>query len=364
MNKKITKLLAIALLLFSVNGCEQDKLLHPQIYSVEEVFKTGKSVIVRALAVDKTKKHLWVGTSSGVNQVDYFTGNLITSYNRQNGLANEYVFAITIDSSNRKWFGTNAGGVSVLKDGKFKTYFPMHGLADYWVYSFAEQDDGKMWIGTWAGVNRVDPETDSFETFVKEVINEWVYGIAVDTKDRVWFGTEGGVSMFDGKNWQAWTHKDGMGASNNQNLPVSKNTGLGTRSRHDLGILSGGQATYNPNYVFTLIVDQRDDSVWVGTWGAGVSHFDGEKWNNYTTADGLSGDIVYSVFQASDGALWFGTNNGVSRFDGENWQRLSLQQEDVGSDVYAITETDNGTIWVGSRGAVSKLKPVNKAKAD
>ena len=79
--------------------------------------------------------------------------------------------------------------------------------------------------------NKVDGRTGKFSTYVKELVNEWVYGIAVDAQDRVWFGTEGGVSMYDGRRWVSWTHKDGLGAPNSDNLPFSTNTGLGTRSR-------------------------------------------------------------------------------------------------------------------------------------
>lgn len=351
----------LLLISLSLLSCSEEEPKHPKIYQVSEVYKTGENTVVRALAVDILTNHLWVGTSKGVNKVDYLQGNLVASYNRDNGLANEYVFAIEVDNQQRVWFGTNAGGISILDKGQFKTYFPLHGLADYWVYSFTQQPDGKMWVGTWAGVNRIDPETEKFETFVKELINEWVYGMDIDASGTVWFGTEGGVSRFDGKGWQSWTHADGLGASNDANLPVSANTGLGTRSRHDLGILAGGQPTYNPNYVFSLTVDKRDQSIWVGTWGGGVSRFDGKQWNSYTMADGLAGNIVYSVLQASDGSLWFGTNGGVSHFDGSNWQTIQVQQQDVGSDVYALVETPDNNIWAGSRGAVSKLSTIGES---
>jgi hypothetical protein len=83
--------------------------------------------------------------------------------------------------------------------------------------------------------------------------------------------------MFDGSDWKTWTHADGLGAENDQNLPLSSNSGLGTRTRHDLSILSMDQQTYNPNYIFALTV-AADDSVWAGTWGGGVSRFDGKVW--------------------------------------------------------------------------------------
>jgi ligand-binding sensor domain-containing protein len=323
---------------------------------VIETFNVGENVNVRALTVEPKKKALWVGTSVGVQEIDLDTRNVRNTFTRDNGLANEYVFAVGIDKYGYKWFGTNAGGASRYRDGKWKTYFPMHGLADYWVYSFANQHNGDMWIGTWAGVNRVDLRTMKFTTYVKELVNEWVYGIAVDKQDRVWFGTEGGVSMYDGKTWRSWSHKEGLGAPNKDNLPASPNTGLGTRSRHNLSMLSGGngQLTYNPSYVFALQITP-DQSVWAATWGGGVSRFDGTRWHNYTTRDGLAGDIVYSIAQEPGGVLWFGTNSGISRYDGKTWRNYDKKSGLLEDNVYALAVAPNGDIWAGSRGGVTRI---------
>ncbi|MDH3355807.1 MAG: hypothetical protein OEL79_11405, partial [Chromatiales bacterium] len=281
---------------------------------VLNTFNVGKGIYVRSLAEEKSNGSLWVGTSTGVMEIDLKTQELKNTFNRDQGLANEYVFAIFVDSKGYKWFGTNGGGVSRYRDGEWKTFFPMHGLADYWIYAFTEQPDGGLWIGTWAGANLYRPEGEKFTTYVKELINEWVYGLGIDSKNRIWFGTEGGVSMFDGKQWLEWNHKDGLGAENINHLSPSTNTGLGTRSRHDLSTLQLGKNTYNPNYVFSILIDNKDE-IWAGTWGGGVSHFDGSQWHNFNTEDGLAGNIVYSSAQDNEGAYWFGTNAGLSRYD-------------------------------------------------
>lgn len=322
---------------------------------VIESFQVGENTIVRALTVEPDKNTLWVGTSVGVLEIDLATYNVRNTFTRDNGLANEYVFSVGIDKDGYKWFGTNAGGVSRYRDGTWKTYFPMHGLADYWVYSFANQHNGDLWIGTWAGVNRVDLKTMKFTTYVKELINEWVYGIAVDKQDHVWFGTEAGISMFDGKTWRSWSHKDGLGAPNKSKRAPSTNTGLGTRSRHDLSMLSGdGKLTYNPSYVFALQITP-DQSVWAATWGGGVSHFDGTHWRNFTTRDGLAGDIVYSIAQGPNGVLWFGTNGGVSRYDGKSWHNYNKDTGLLENSVYALAVAPNGDIWAGSRRGVTRI---------
>ena len=342
------RLLAAPLVLSVPNGFAQ---AGPR---VKDVYEVGPAVYVRALTVEPAQTALWVGTSAGVHEVDLGSGRLRKTFTRQEGLANEYVFAIGLDRAGNKWFGTNAGGVSRYKDGKWKTFFPMHGLADYWIYSFAQQNSGDFWIGTWAGVNKVDARTGRFTTYVKELVNEWVYGIAVDVQDRVWFGTEGGVTVHDGKTWKSWTHQDGLGAPNTDKLPFSNNTGLGTRSRHDLSVSADGPATYNPNYVFAIIA-ARDGTVWAGTWGGGVARWDGRSWTNFTTAEGLAGNIVYSAVQDDQGVFWFGTNQGGSRFDGRAWKTIGMNEGLLERNVYALAAVPGGDIWAGTRKGVARI---------
>jgi len=323
-------------------------------WRVIDSFEVGPTVYVRSVTPEPSRGVMWVGTSAGVHEVELASLKPRNTFTRNDGLANEYVFSVGIDHQGYKWFGTNAGGASRYKDGKWKTFFPMHGLADYWVYCFASQKDGTLWIGTWAGANKVDPKTGKFTTYVKQLVNEWVYGLGVDSKDRVWFGTEGGVTMYDGKAWKSWTHKDGLGAANDEQLPFSTNTGLGTRTRHDLTTSLEGRATYNPNYVFSIHV-APDDSVWAGTWGGGVSRFDGKRWSNLSSKQGLVGNIVYSIAQTSDGALWFGTNKGVSRYDGKTWQSITKQHGLLEDNVYALAVAPSGEVWAGTRRGVTRI---------
>ena len=325
-----------------------------QAQRVKEVFEVGPQVYVRALTPEPARQALWVGTSAGVHEVDSASGKLRGTFTRKEGLANEYVFAVGLDRKGNKWFGTNAGGVSRYKDGQWKTFFPMHGLADYWIYSFGEQRNGDFWIGTWAGVNKVDGKTGRFSTYVKELVNEWVYGISVDAADRVWFGTEGGVSMFDGKRWTSWTHQQGLGAPNDEKLPASTNTGLGTRSRHDLSVGADGPATYNPNYVFSILA-AVDGSVWAGTWGGGVARWDGKTWTNFTVRQGLAGNIVYSMAQDKSGVLWFGTNRGLSRYDGHGFKNLGVAEGLLDQNVYAVAVAPDGDVWAGTRKGVARI---------
>ena len=319
-----------------------------------ERFDVGDSVYVRALANDDGRESMWVGTSVGALEIDLKSNTPRRTFTRKDGLANEYVFAIGVDPDGGVWFGTNGGGTSRWKDGDWEVFFPMHGLADYWVYSYAFDDQGRAWIGTWDGANHYDPASGEWTTYHDELINIWVYGTDIDDKGRVWLGTEGGVSMYDDGAWKAWTHEDGLGAANFADLPASENTGLGTRDRHDLSVFVQGQESYNPNYVFSTVVDSQGRGIWFGTWGGGLSLFDGEsEWTNFTSRDGLPGNIVYSLAEGQDGILWIGTNRGVAAYDGE-----TIRAYDTGHrtrDVYALAVAPDGSVWAGTRGSVLRL---------
>ena len=53
-----------------------------------------------------------------------------------------------------------------------------------------------------------------------------------------------------------------------------------------------------------------------GTVGAGVYKFDGKKFTNITTADHLAGNTVFSMLEDNSGIIWFGTDQGLSSYRG------------------------------------------------
>lgn len=333
-------------------------------YRIVGSFSTGEGSYVRSLFADELS--VWVGTTEGVIQVSSLSGQATQTYTTQDGLMSPYIFTINKDPQGQYWFGTNNGGISRFDGNSFKTYLPSDGLADFWVYGVAFAADGATWIATWNGVSRFDGKHFKNFNTGDGLADRWVYAIAIDDDGALWFGTEGGVSRLsaDGQ-WQTWVHQDGLGAPNKHRLSKSDNTGFGTqlgggeddyKHSHNLSVLDPtGNETYNENYVFSMAID-RAGNKWFGTWGGGVSRFDGSQWQNYTTEEGLSGNIVYAVtVDPHDAALWFGTNHGVSRFDGKTWTRFTAQNGLANENVYAVAVDSEGRIWLGEKGGVDVL---------
>jgi hypothetical protein len=62
------------------------------------------------------------------------------------------------------------------------------------------------------------------------------------------------------------------------------------------------------------IFQDREGYLWFGTYGGGVSRYDGKAFQTLTRWDGLAHNVVERIFQDRDGYLWFGTNDGVTRY--------------------------------------------------
>jgi ligand-binding sensor domain-containing protein len=106
-----------------------------------------------------------------------------------------------------------------------------------------------------------------------------------------------------------------------------------------------------------------DGTLWFGTWGGGVSRFDGQTWTAFTTpvdgtgADGLISNEVWSVAVAPDGALWFGTACGVSRYveDTQTWSAWTNKEGLAHDKVYVVALAPDGTPYLGTENGVSRL---------
>jgi ligand-binding sensor domain-containing protein len=68
------------------------------------------------------------------------------------------------------------------------------------------------------------------------------------------------------------------------------------------------------------------------------------SYKQFTTADGLSSNVVYSAFQDDKGYIWFCTNAGVSRFDGIRFQNYTVKDGLSDNEVFHAVQTRSGKI--------------------
>jgi ligand-binding sensor domain-containing protein/signal transduction histidine kinase len=75
----------------------------------------------------------------------------------------------------------------------------------------------------------------------------------------------------------------------------------------------------------------------------------------FTTADGLAHDHVRRIVLDSRGFLWFCTTQGLNRFDGQRFIEYSTRDGLGSASVFDVLETREGDYWVATEAGVSRF---------
>jgi PAS domain S-box-containing protein len=79
---------------------------------------------------------------------------------------------------------------------------------------------------------------------------------------------------------------------------------------------------------------------------------------HYGVEDGISQSEIKSIFQDSEGYMWFATQNGLNKFDGYSFENFFYDPTDKTSLsnnwVFDITEDIKGNIWVGTKEGLNR----------
>jgi ligand-binding sensor domain-containing protein len=329
-------------------------------------FETGANV--KTLALEGNK--LWMGLPNGVIRYDIETPDthvVYTPASTEGGLLSRGIYIIKVDSQSNKWIGTYGGGLTKFDGQIWKTYTMADGLGDQWIYDIVFDQDNIMWVATWKGVSVFDGK--GFKNYGEKdgLADKWVYAIALDHDGIFWFGTEAGVSRFDltktGRSaWTTFTHKDGLGMAiessaqpeNTEDkvvsaIPTTEDPSDEYESqagRHHMDPQKRNIKS-NPNFIIASVTDQHNNK-WFGTWGAGLTSFNGNQWKTYTEEDGLGGNFIHALAVDQEGYLWAGTNGGASWFDGQKWRNFSTKDGLLNNNVFSFAFDSQGRRWFGT----------------
>lgn len=84
----------------------------------------------------------------------------------------------------------------------------------------------------------------------------------------------------------------------------------------------------------------------------GVSFYNGKNFTQFMPEDGLSDDMVRTIYNDKSGKIWFGFNgnrkSGLTVYDGKSFKTYSESDGLCNKRIRAIFEDKDGKIWLGS----------------
>jgi len=286
------------------------------------------SASVLALMEDR-EGNIWAGTEAGglhILRDERFRG-----VGAHEGLSSDNTTTVVEDNAGALWVGTSGGGLNVLRRGATglgsnRNYTVRDGLLSDVILSLAAAPNGDLWVGTPDGLNLIRRGQVSSFTSADGLPDDFVRSLLVDVDGSLWIGTRRGL-----------THWTGAPAGRPMETETQA-TGLGSD-------LVGAMA--------------RDSSgnLWVATL-AGLSRLRGEKdgkisITNFTTADGLSSNVVTALLPRSQGMLIGTQDRGWNLWDGQKFSAVKHNGLDRKS-IHAILADDSNHLWFATSDGLAR----------
>jgi ligand-binding sensor domain-containing protein/signal transduction histidine kinase len=276
----------------------KDKLWFNSITSIHKYDEAGQTnniiqyPINYAFATYEDKEgNMWFGTIRGLIKYD---GKSYYRFGTAEGISVPDVRSILQDSRGHLWFGGNGGGITRYepatngKPAAFFHYTEKEGFISRGTNTIVEDKKGNLWFtnGVGIGVTKYTPAKDGQSgTFVHytaaEGLPSGVNNILEDKNGYLWFTTTNGLIRYEPSKQDhsgVFTH-----FASAQGLPT--------------------------NTIGSSIFEDKSGVLWI-TSRYGLSKYDGKTFLNFTTAEGLSNNILSRVVEDKEGNLWIPTYGG------------------------------------------------------
>jgi len=97
------------------------------------------------------------------------------------------------------------------------------------------------------------------------------------------------------------------------------------------------------SYLYTT----QKGELWVSKHGAGLFHFDGKHWKNYTVEDYLASNTISSIIEWGKNIIFASTNEGISAFDGKGWTRNTFSKHfTIPLEAGLLKKDYDGDLWI------------------
>jgi ligand-binding sensor domain-containing protein len=107
------------------------------------------------------------------------------------------------------------------------------------------------------------------------------------------------------------------------------------------------------NHVYSVLVD--GDRIWAGT-DNGLGLYENGKWKTYTTRDGLAHRAVLSLaLDKRTGDVWAGTMGGLSRISGGRIDSYTQLNSGLSNDVVYGVAVEGENVWVATAAGACRL---------
>jgi ligand-binding sensor domain-containing protein len=314
---------------------------------------------------------LWLSTQNSGVWAWQLRDSSLLHFSEQEGLADDHVRCLLVDSWDNLWMGTSGGGVSRYRGQAFEHYSRRQGLYEQ-IYSIAEDTDCRLWLGN-ADRGLAVLDGDSVGYFSDpQLDNIKVKSLFHGQQDILWVGTEGnGLARIHNETIAWYNTSTGLGG--NWIRAITENT----EGDVFIGKAGGGLSVLSPdslgNYeislyrkadfrwadrINALACDWRD-RVWLGTYANGLGYVNTDSSLVQIDAPGgAASKLVRCLVIGPRGFVWAGTAGGILRinpFDTDSLEITLFSEKLPSLNIYSLLFDEEGILWAGTESGLDKV---------
>ncbi len=343
---------------------------------------------VNGIAEDR-QGYLWIATRDGLARFD---GVGFRVWRVENGLRDNFVWTVHVDTQDRVWIGTRRGGLSMLDAQRAtfthydQTSHPDFGSDDIW--TVISTPDRAIWIGTAdSGLYRLAPDgglrafrTDPDDP--RSVPSDSVGHLAVAGDGLLWVGTKnGGVAHWDGRGFvrlampaEASSVVNGLVFDDSENLWIglaAAGGGAVRRANARVEMIPGVDPVLEKP-LLQMLVQDRQGIRWFDSQSGLARAIDGRIEDVPLVSFASRGAVRpswSSAYQDREGGLWFASYDSGLWYLPANWRSFTVLQRRMSDPaspanafVRSVAAASDGGFWlVGSGGVLDRLDPTTGA---
>jgi len=308
--------------------------------------------------------YLWLGTEFGLLRFD---GVHSIPWQPPAGqqLPDPNINSLLVTRDGTLWIGTFAGLVT-WSNGKLT---PRPEPGPHFASSLFEDREGTVWVGTLdAPAGRLYAiRSGSAQCYGENgAFGRAVWSLFEDKSGNLWAAAQSGLwRMKPGppKRYPTSTELIGLSTADNERLLIALHgAGLMQLAGDNLepypvrSASSGNRLLTDRDVDSNRLLRDRDGSLWIGTVERGLIHIHNGRTDVYSRANGLSGDVVLSLFEDEEGDVWVATTGGLDRFRELPVATVSVKQGLSSDATQSVLAAADGSIWIGAHEGLTRWK--------
>lgn len=367
--------------------------------------KTEK-IPINSLQAD-SKNQLWLGTSYGLCKYDHDNATFewfIHNPTDENSLSDDVIFSLSLDRQDNIWIGTFEGGLNKFDpdNNTFRRFFHERGnaatICSNKINRVLVDKEENVWVGSFdKGVSLLNKEGDVQKHFsvakggkAGSGAENIVSTIYEDRNQTIWLGIERDQLLYKQKGEE--TFQPFLNTTfKKPGLICRSITSVCEDSFGNLWFASQSLGLFNTNIhknvfrhyfkgkdpqnhirnnIITCFYEDRQNNIWIGTDGGGLSLFDPRqgRFTTFSTLDGLSSNAIQDIKEDKNGDLWLASwSGGIIKFNPSTQKAESFVHDplDENSLIFNNAKTllpSDSLIWVGTHGEGLSVYDLNNKR--